>query len=329
MTMRTLIAFAASFVTVAVVNAAELPFRLATTTEVNELQNDGVIVTPINQINLSTAATQSVQKLSSAAVSTTQRRNNWPSEVYKAVVSSGSDPNPTPFSIDPANLPVLDFDKTHDSVQAWGRMSESGAPLLFINASGKSKGQSAASWSTQYVVTGSGSRDVYAQFTVPVMEFQGRFSDSAPSSSWGRMRIDFLVNAYPAWSTEALRFNEVYDVIIVQGTSQITKKRDRVRIDTFGSGLSFTVGADPEYAYTTAKTVTIKLGNYLAGTVLDVTQLFLAESKLDSQCVPEYTDGHYVYEDNIQIDYCSGLSVKINWDQAATPPTFYSKPTTP
>jgi len=98
--------------------------------------------------------------------------------------------------VDPAE--ILDPDENLNSVQAWATMNETGAPFVMVYADGMSQGQAAASWSTKYIVQGSGNRDVYARFTIPAVKFSGRWEDAAPSLSRARVRINFLVNAYPA-----------------------------------------------------------------------------------------------------------------------------------
>jgi hypothetical protein len=308
--MRTLLTFAASCVLVAAANATDLPFRLATSSEVSSLTQSGVIATSLDQTEFNTAALVTVQKLSSNAVNRVQRAHKALSGVYKAAISAGTDPNPHPVppAVQPTDL--VDYEVNHDAVQAWASMSELGAPFVMVYVDGKSKGQSAASWSTQYVVPGSGDRDVYAQFTVPEVKFGGRFEDSVPSLSWARMRIDFLVDAYPAWSTEAVRFNETY--VYVDPATQAKAIREKaVHIDTFG----YSVGLDAAHPNSVSRKITIKLGTYPAGKVFDLTALFQVEGKVDTAC--DETDGE---------TECGGVSVKVEWDPSAPQPTLYSKP---
>ena len=298
-------ALVSSWTMVAAANAADLPFRIATASEVASLSQPGVIASSLDQTDFNTAALVTVQKLSSNAVSNTQRANKAHSGVYRAALSAGTDPSPhvVPPAVQPTDF--VDYEVNHDSVQAWATMSELGVPFVMVYVDGKSKGQSAASWSTRYTVPGSGNRDVYAQFTIPAVSFGGRFEDATPSLSWARMRIDFLVNAYPAWSTEALRFNEIY---VDPDTHQTREKT--VHIDTFGHS----IGLDAEHPSSTSRTVTLRLGTYPAGKVFDLTALFQVEGKLDSECGPDA--GEIV---------CGGVSVKIDWDPTAPQPTLYSK----
>jgi hypothetical protein len=331
--MRTVIALLASSVTFVAAHADELPFRPATPWEVSFLVQGGVvqpgvIATPLNQTSFSTAATVTVHKLTdtSLAPSSTQRNFMALSHVYKPALSAGS---PTPIAVLVPNAPpapptpmgdtsgLMDYPVTPNSVQAWATMSELGAPFLFVYTNGQSKGQSAASWSTQYTVPGSGNRDVYVQLAIPLVQFKGRWEDGAPSVSRARMRMDFLVNGYPAWSTESIRVNEV-------GTDL---KEKAVFVETFGNSIGLQA-LDSINAVSSAQTVTIKLGTYLAGTVLDLSQLFQVEGQVDSVCVPEVTkDGQPILDEDskLQENYCGGVLVKIDWNPAAPQPTFYSK----
>ena len=68
-------ALVSSWTMVAAANAADLPFRIATASEVASLSQPGVIASSLDQTDFNTAALVTVQKLSSNAVSNTQRAN--------------------------------------------------------------------------------------------------------------------------------------------------------------------------------------------------------------------------------------------------------------
>jgi len=303
--MRTLLLLVAACAAVHA-NAAELPFRLATSGEVTSLAQPSVIATPLNQTDFMTGAHVTVKKPSSNTTSKAQRANQATSAVYKAAISAGTDPNPHP--VPPAVQPgdFVYYEDNHDSVQAWATMSELGQPFVMVYADGQTQGSATASWSTRYLVPGSGNRDVYVQFKIPAVNFGGRFEDAHPSLTWARMRTDFLVNAYPAWSTETTRFNETW---IDPDTNRLREKA--VHLETFG----FDLGLDADHTTSTARTITLKLGTYPAGKPLDLTLLFQVEGKLESECGP---DGGEIV--------CGNIAVKVSWDPTLPQPTFYSKP---
>lgn len=287
--------------------AAELPFRLATPTESLSLTAASVIATPLDQTNFNTAATASVRKKTSSPVADTARAAQAISKVYVQALDAGPSPGAqaVPPAIDP--LEYLDYEENLNSAQAWATMSETGAPFVQIYADGKSQGQAAASWRTRYSVPGSGNRDVYVRFKIPEVRFGGRWEDAAPSLTRGRFRVDFLVNAYPAWFTEAVRWNE-----------ENASNGDTVRVDTFGYPIGFegnSLGSSIHILSTSAKHITLKLGTYPAGKQLDFTMLFQVEGQGDSQCAPSGGD----------MD-CGNISMKVEWDPSAPQPTFYSKP---
>jgi len=156
-------------------------------------------------------------------------------------------------------------------------------------------------------VQGSGNRDVYARFTIPAVKFSGRWEDAAPSLSRARVRINFLVNAYPAWSTEAVRWNE-----------QNASNGDTVRVDTFGQTIGLegnSFGTNNQNHSSTSRVVTVKLGVYPAGKVFDLTMLYQAEGQGASECQPsgEAMD-------------CGGISAKVDWNPNAPQPTLFSLP---
>ena len=301
--------FAVALLGVTTTHAAELPFRLATSTESSSLTGASVIATPLDQTNFSTAATANVKKKTSGSIADTARADQAISKVYVQALDAG--PSPGAQAVPPAVAPVeyLDYEENLNSAQAWATMSETGAPFVQIYADGKSQGQAAASWRTRYTVQGSGSRDVYVRFKIPELGFGGRWEDAAPSLTRGRLRVDFLVNAYPAWSTEAIRWNEENDV-----------NGDTVRVDTFGSPIGFegnSHGSNTHILSVTAKTITLKLGTYPSGKWFDFTLLFQVEGAGDSQCAPS----------GGEMD-CGNITMKVNWDPNAPQPTFFSKPAT-
>lgn len=301
--------FAVALLGVSVTQAAELPFRLATSTESSSLTGASVIATPLDQTNFSTAATVSVRKKTSGSVADTARAAQAISKVYMQALDAG--PSPGAQAVPPAVSPVeyLDYEENLNSAQAWATMSETGAPFVQFYADGKSQGQAAASWRTRYTVQGTGNRDVYVRFKIPAVSFGGRWEDAAPSLTRGRFRVDFLVNAYPAWFTEAIRWNE-----------QNPGNGDTVRVDTFGYPIGFegnSFGSNTHLLSVTAKTITLKLGTYTSGKVFDFTLLFQVEGQGDSLCAPS----------GGEMD-CGNVTMKVDWDPSAPQPTFFSKPAT-
>jgi hypothetical protein len=306
--MRNSLVFAVSCLTAAATHAADLPFRLATNSEVSALSQPSVIATPLNQTAFRTGAHVTVKKLSDSATSKAKRADQALSSIYKSAISVGTDPNPHPVppQVQPGDF--VYYEVNHDAVQAWASMSELGAPFVMIYADGKTEGSATASWNTRYLVAGTGSREVYAQFRIPVVTMNGRFEDAQPSLTWTRMHIDFLVNAYPAWSTETIRFNEIWD----DPETDVFDQREKiVYFETFGQSL----GIDAAHTASTARTITVKLGTYPAGKPLDFTLLFQVEGKLAAACGPDAGE-----------TVCGNVAAKVSWDPTAPQPTFFSKP---
>jgi hypothetical protein len=304
--MRNLILLIASCCAVVTANAAELPFKVVTDWwELTSLTGTTVIVTTLNQTNFSTAATVTAQKKTSAVQTDTARANQALSKVYRVALDAGA--APSAGAIPGGSATVLNAELNHNSAQAWATMSETGAPFVFAYTDGKSQAQAAASWKTQYTVPGTGNRDVYARFTVPAIKFDGRWEDAAPSLTRGRLRIDFLVDGYPAWFTEADRWNE-----------QNSGNGDTIRVDTFGNsiGLEGNSFGTPQAILTNpTRVVTVKLGTYPAGKLFDVTMLYQVEGGGTSECQLNSGDME-----------CVGIAMQVVWDPNTPQPTFYSKP---
>jgi len=305
--MRNLILLVASC-GVITANAAELPFKVVTdATELSSLSGATVFITTLNQTNFSTAATVTAQSKTSAVQTDTKRANQAISKTYKVARETGPVPaaQPVPPAVVPSNFLIAE--DNHNSSQAWATMSETGAPFLQTYADGKSKGQAAASWRTVYNVPGTGTRDVYVRFTVPAIKFGGRWEDAAPSLTRGRLRIDFLVNGYPAWFTEAVRWNEENPV-----------NGDTIRVDTFGNSIGLegnSFGTSQAILTNPTRVVTVKLGTYTGGKTFDLTMLYQVEGGGTTECQLNSGDME-----------CVNISMQVVWDPNAPQPTFFAKP---
>jgi hypothetical protein len=307
--MRHMLFFVVSCSAVVVANAAELPFRVATSSESSSLTGSSVIATPLDQTPFNTAATVTAKKITGTGVTDTQRANQALSKVYKQSLEAGEDPGAQ--AVPPAVAPeeFLYYEHNLNSAQAWATMSERGAPFVQVYADGKSQGKAAASWRTRYTVQGTGNRDVYAKFTIPGVRFGGRWEDAAPSLTRGKMRIDLLVNGFPAWFTEAVRWNEKNPI-----------NYDTVRVDTFGNDIGLegnSLGSNNHILTNASRVVTVKLGTYTAGENINLTMLYQVEGKGDGECKPS----------GGEMD-CGNISMRVDWDPNAPQPTFYSKPAT-
>src|SRR5690349_9501697 len=119
--MRNILLFALSCA-IGVANAAELPFRVATTTESGSLTGSSVIATPLDQTPFSTAATVTVKKITGAAVSDTKRANQAISKVYKQALEAGEDPGAQAVPPAISSEDFLYYEHNLNSAQAWATM---------------------------------------------------------------------------------------------------------------------------------------------------------------------------------------------------------------
>jgi hypothetical protein len=323
--MRTLLVLIASSLTMAGVSAADLPFAILDTNAANAITAPGqpnIIATPLNQLQTGTAAMVVVQAPGSGVGTDVEHHSNTISQAYLAEVSKGTKPvgHVAPPLPDPAPLAheLIDYDHNSDAAQGWATMSEVGVPYLNLHVDGLASGKAAASWSARYVVPGgSGNRNVYVRFTIPALTLSGRFLDNARNPSWGRLRVDLMLDAYPAWSIEAVRFNEFHSRQVQHADGNITTEwTEQTHLEKFGSDINFSVSSGTNSYYTSSQQITMKLGTFPAGKVLDFMQLFQLEGKLDSGCV---ADGDEFA--------CGGVSLLVDWNPNAPPPTFYSEAT--
>lgn len=197
-----------------------------------------------------------------------------------------------------SSVEFIDFTEAENTAQAWAFMGETAVPALTIVLNGKTSGHATASWRTQYKVLGSGQRSVSLKFRIPEAVMDGRFEFSGKGPHQGRVRVQLLVNGYPAWSSEAIR------AAVKNPTSA-----NQWEIDTFGSNWVF----NQENA--NAKWVTAGIGNYSAGQTLDVTLLYFVEASVDEKC--KLAADMYA---------CMGMTIGFKRESVATFPTFTSGP---
>src|SRR5262249_21901413 len=105
---------------------------------------------------------------------------------------------------------------------------DQGVPYLFVNGFGRFEASGAASWQAT-LITPNAASEVIVRLTVPPVEVGGNFDGQGPALWRSRLRGELLVDGYPAWSTEAVRFDQK-----VPGSTF-----DVTYLDSFGRPLRF------------------------------------------------------------------------------------------
>lgn len=255
-----------------------VPSRVLTATQTTSLmQNVNLASTPLSSLNPKTAAAvKADSKAPPTAKQVVQRKSGDTSSVYasdvKSSISDIGQPAP-PYPSDPALHELFDFKKTGDASQSWAMMSNSGQAFLALWGLGKSQTTASASWQAPYTVPGSGDQYVYVQFPVPGVAVTGVNEQDAPSTWRSHFRADLLLNGYPAWSTEVMRYNEL--------NGSVEKAR---HLSTFGYSLGHTDAYQEAGDGSSLNVITLYLGRFAAGKVLDLSMSYQAETIVDKAC---------------------------------------------
>lgn len=111
-----------------------------------------------------------------------------------------------------------------DLAQGWATMSERGVPYLFVQGFGAFN-------------AGGSSQQLVLRFVIPPVVVDGH-SESAARALWrARMRVELLLNGYPAWASAAARFNHAP---LINGSGVV----EQLLLEHFGSPLDFTTNDD-------------------------------------------------------------------------------------
>lgn len=210
---------------------------------------------------------QAYGKGSAQQVSRQSGVNAW---VYKAVPAKPAPMLPTW----PTSAYLHQFQQVGDNAQAWATMSPEGVPYLYLTAYGQSQSESTASWSTAVTIpSGSVSPKVVLRFVVPPSTVDGATEEQGPARWRAHLRAELLVNGYPAWSTEAMRF-------ALDPYGNALQQR---RLQTFGAPWPFPTNDDdadstndsPPYASgpSARREVFLSLGRFPPGAVLDLSMI--------------------------------------------------------
>jgi len=251
----------------------------------------------------------------------TERKSGDAAAVYAG--THGTSPALLPTWPTPGANGLLDFATQGDLAQAWSTSSEGGVPSLFVTGYGAFRAEATAAWSaTLTVPSGTSSREVVVRFVIPPVSVNGTTTGDAPALWRSRMRADFLVNGFPAWSTEALRLT----------ANPMDTPNDTVVLQQFGAPLGFphndedaADSNDTDSGSTegpsSPRIVVLTLGRVPGGTVLELS-LSLRGTAMTVPASPNGTGNRCKREDRY---FCSGATVTVRGDSREIP-LFYLLP---
>jgi hypothetical protein len=250
----------------------------------------------------------------------TERKSGSAAAVYAG--THGTSPALLPTWPTPGANSLLDFKGKGDLAQAWATTSQGGIPYLFVTGYGAFRAEATAAWSATLTVPSGTSREVVARFVIPAVSVNGNTKGDAPALWRSRLRADFLVNGFPAWSTEALRLT----------ANPLDTPNDTIVLQQFGAPLSFpnndedaSTGNDTTFGSTegpsSKRVIFLTLGRVPGGTVLELS-LSLRGTALTVPASPNGTGNRCTKDDRY---FCSAATVTVRGDTGEIP-IFYFVP---
>ncbi len=179
----------------------------------------------------------------------------------------------------PSEGSLLDGWQRSDLSQGWSTMTERGLPYLYLQGYGSFSAEGSATWNTTVSVpAGNASQEVVVRFVVPPAAVHGLTDRNALALWQSRVRADLLVNGYPAWSSQANRFN-------VRPSTFNGPLVEDLWLQQFGQRLSFPTDDDDAASANDStdtssiiqpsakKTVYLSLGRFAPGATLELSMI--------------------------------------------------------
>jgi len=279
-------------------------------------------IAPLSGVALRTAATARVSAYNQADQAQTERKSGSAALVYAG--THGTSPPKLPTWPTPGPGGLLDFQEEGNLAQAWATSMQTGIPYLYVTGYGSFRAEATAAWSATLAVPSGPSREVVARFVLPPVRVNGDTKAGAEAHWRARMRADFLVNGFPAWSTGAFRLTANPDA----------QPNDSVVLQQFGAWLTFpqndedasgdnnTDTGSTEGA-STKRVVYVTLGRLAGGTVLELslsvrgTALTMPADSFGNRCKYGLN--------NMERWFCSRATVTVR-GESGDGPLFYMLP---
>lgn len=221
------------------------------------------------------ASAVQVRAYNKGAKNALSRRTGTHAATYGAVPSLASPPLPTW----PTQSHLHVFQSVGDNAQAWSTMTPDGVPYLYLTAYGQAHSEATASWTTSLTIpAGSVSPKVVLRFVIPEASVNGNTEQQGPARWRARLRAELLVNGYPAWSSEAMRF-------VIDPSPPHASTVPKQLLQTFGASWPFPGNDEdditandsgpgaPGNAPAARRVVYLSLGRFPPNAVLDLSMI--------------------------------------------------------
>ncbi len=249
-----------------------LPARTMTSVEIGALSGMPYLDTTNQSFRMAAAATASAYNKPAQTLGV-ERVTGGTAAVYRGAPST-SVPLAPPMPPSSANL---EMQTIGDSAQSWATMTSAGRPYIKATGFGAFTAEATASWHTTVTIPpGAAGKEVAVRFVVPAVSVAGATEQQGQARWRARLRADLLVNGFPAWSTDAVRFTT--------DPSKISSGQEVIVLQQFGNGLAFptddeNTATDDDTTMGTINgvapktTVYLTLGRFTEGTVVDLSMV--------------------------------------------------------
>lgn len=244
------------------------PVRLLTEAEVATVM--GLPALTVAQMNLKLAAlSRAAAHAKGAPQLAVQRKAGSDAAVYSGLPVATA----TLLPAGSTTAQLADFAAVGDLAQSWATMTAAGVPHLFVWAYGDFNAEATASWHATVTVPADASRQVYLRVAVPPVVVSGDTETGGRHRWRSRLRIELLVNGFPAWSAEATRLRSewigsttIENVSLVQFGSRLDFPTDDEDTSTANDSTDIPLRNQP----TPGQILHLALGRHAAGSVLNL-----------------------------------------------------------
>lgn len=247
-----------------------------------------------------------------------QRKVNNHAAVYRGL------PNNTPLPLPywPTSADLHSFITTGDLVQAWATMTADGIPNLYLVGYGEFQADATVSWTTSVTIPAGPSRELVVYFALPPASVAGDTEQDGIALWRSRLRGELLVNGYPAWSTEAMRFtidpyksnNSLVQTLVLQQFGEPlnfpTDDEDGVSGNDSNAG-SVSSPSTTHHVY-------LSLGRFAGGEVVDLSMI-VRGTALTLPKAAGGTDHRCRYSSAESRFFCSRASLSVNGNSGYAP----------
>jgi len=264
----------------------------------------------ISSTDLRTAVSAEVKAKNKNPLTTVDRKSNQQAAVYAGLAQGNYQPQTAPvpatFGKQPTSS-MFDFLASGDSAEVWATMNANGMPYLFANAFGSAEATANASWKAKVAIP-AGYQKLYVRLTIPEVSVGGAAEQDAPGRWQARFLGELSVNGYPVWNTEAIR------TCLLKDNPKQTIPEKGTWTSLYGSPVLVN-----DSTPATNKEVTLLLGSFTAGQVVDLMFTSRMDAKVLGACEykPDPNTGKMRY-------FCTRGTASMNWDNTATPVRFFA-----